>query len=129
MQGLRDRSDSCLKRTVGTMLSQHMCSGADVLADRTIPPSFPAWILVRCMVNLLEYNDVFAFTLTAILYGQAERHEAAYGTVVLLLGDLVGLVLISFSLYSKLDARRAGGGYAWYVCVVFRSVVCALYWS
>jgi len=108
------------KWMVGALVQDATESGEDVLSDRTVPAAFSAWVALRSVVNVVESNDVLAFTLTVLLYGQAERPGASltfFGRsfgLLLPLYDLLGLALIGISLYSKLEARRTGGEFAWY---------------
>jgi len=121
---LRDSKGSLWKSAVGAALQSRMKNGEDVLNDPLIPPAFTAWVAHRTFVNFVEGMDVFAFTITALLYGYADRgaliasSSSFFSSVVMSLalptGDLIGLLLVLLSLYSKLEARRTGGEFAWY---------------
>ena len=110
------------RSTVGALVKGATTNGEDfdVLGDRSVPAAFSAWVALRSIINIVEVNDVVAFILTVILYGHTSRPNASliiFGwsfALMLPLCDVLGLTLIGISLYSKLEARRTGGEFAWY---------------
>jgi phospholipid N-methyltransferase len=115
---LREKPFSQENEAVSMMLRSSMVGDFDVLNDHTLPPSYPAWVVLRTLVNIVEANDVFAFTLTAVMYGLLDRAGALEGQIggslLARVGDMLGVLLVALSLYSKLAARRIAGDYAWY---------------
>jgi phospholipid N-methyltransferase len=115
---LREKPFSQENEAVSMMLRSSMAGDFDVLNDHTLPPSYPAWVVLRTLVNIVEANDVFAFTLTAVMYGLLDRAGALEGQIggslLARVGDMLGVLLVALSLYSKLAARRIAGDYAWY---------------
>eukprot|EP00516_Mucochytrium_quahogii_P008031 CAMPEP_0203746928 /NCGR_PEP_ID=MMETSP0098-20131031/2212_1 /ASSEMBLY_ACC=CAM_ASM_000208 /TAXON_ID=96639 /ORGANISM=" , Strain NY0313808BC1" /LENGTH=908 /DNA_ID=CAMNT_0050635181 /DNA_START=157 /DNA_END=2883 /DNA_ORIENTATION=- len=114
---MRQRPFSSTNRCLDIALSGTMVGGRSVLNDHTLPSSYPAWILFRSIVNLVESNDVVAFTLMAYQFGYEERQVPLLSfpnKLIYRVADLVGLLLICLSLYSKMAARRTAGDYGWY---------------
>jgi len=95
-------------------LSMSMPDKSDILNDHKVPSAFPAWILFRSITNLVEFNDVFAFTVMAVQYGSTDRWLPEGNNVLWTFADLLGGLLIGFSLYSKLEAHRTAGDFAWF---------------
>jgi len=52
---LRDKPrGSILRQAMSAMLLPSVMSGQDILNDKTIPPSFPAWVGMISFVNFVE---------------------------------------------------------------------------
>jgi len=112
---LRARPFSSMNSMVSTLLSSTMYQARDILRDATLPDNFPAWILFRNVVDVVETNEVVAFTLMSLRFAIISRQELVLNSSAITnLVDFTGVILIGLSIYSKLAAHRATGDYTWY---------------
>eukprot|EP01059_Diplonema_ambulator_P007433 TRINITY_DN16900_c0_g1_i1.p1 TRINITY_DN16900_c0_g1~~TRINITY_DN16900_c0_g1_i1.p1 ORF type:complete len:581 (+),score=205.84 TRINITY_DN16900_c0_g1_i1:662-2404(+) len=74
------------------------------------PNEFNAWILFRIIVNIILANDFVAYLVFAIVYFEFPETIG--------MGDIafyvIGLLLMAFAFWSKSDAHRVLGNFAWY---------------
>lgn len=74
------------------------------------PDEFNAWMLFRFVVMVILANDLAAYFVFVLAYWEAPN----FWNPLDILAYAVGLVLIIFALWSKADAHRVIGDYAWY---------------
>ena len=75
-----------------------------------LPNEFNAWVVFRMIVDVILGNDLMAYIVFCLKYFEFPE---SFG-ILDLLGYLVGLVLIAFTLWSKTDAYRVVRDFAWY---------------
>eukprot|EP01061_Rhynchopus_euleeides_P003561 TRINITY_DN12830_c0_g1_i1.p1 TRINITY_DN12830_c0_g1~~TRINITY_DN12830_c0_g1_i1.p1 ORF type:complete len:576 (+),score=270.60 TRINITY_DN12830_c0_g1_i1:42-1730(+) len=71
---------------------------------------FNAWIVFRIVVNIILANDLVSYLVFAVVYC---RVPESIGLLDIMF-YLVGAGLIVFALWSKADAHRVLGNFAWY---------------
>ncbi|ORC84460.1 phosphatidylethanolaminen-methyltransferase-lik e protein [Trypanosoma theileri] len=74
------------------------------------PDEFNAWMLFRIIVNIILANDLVSYIVLSIVY--CEPVDLASPRDIF--SFLIGLCSIVFALWSKTDAHRVIGDYAWY---------------
>ena len=100
--------------------------GEKHVQDHKLPADYYVWILTRNLIAIVESNDILCFTLCALKYGiyiriygmnevdgtfrVNEESEGLLNTV----WDLMGVLLITLSLWGRISAGRKAGEYAWY---------------
>eukprot|EP01064_Diplonema_japonicum_P025813 TRINITY_DN3723_c1_g2_i1.p1 TRINITY_DN3723_c1_g2~~TRINITY_DN3723_c1_g2_i1.p1 ORF type:complete len:575 (+),score=122.64 TRINITY_DN3723_c1_g2_i1:51-1775(+) len=74
------------------------------------PNEFNAWIFFRVVVNIILANDFVSYLVFAVVYFEIPESIG--------LGDImfyvIGLLLMAFAAWSKSDAHRVLGNFAWY---------------
>eukprot|EP01060_Flectonema_neradi_P011512 TRINITY_DN18574_c0_g1_i1.p1 TRINITY_DN18574_c0_g1~~TRINITY_DN18574_c0_g1_i1.p1 ORF type:complete len:597 (+),score=78.15 TRINITY_DN18574_c0_g1_i1:109-1791(+) len=74
------------------------------------PHEFNAWMLFRIIVNIILANDLVSYFVFALVYWE---WPAAFNVFDFLI-YILGFALIIFALWSKSDAHRVLGNFAWY---------------
>ena len=74
------------------------------------PHEFNAWILFRILVNIILANDLVSYFVFAVVYWEWPESFNFFDMLIY----VVGLALIIFALWSKSDAHRVLGNFAWY---------------
>jgi phosphatidylethanolamine N-methyltransferase len=80
-------------------------------APKDYPDEFNAWVVFRMVVNIILANDLSSYLALVLVCWEKPDF---LGSPVDGLGYAVGLGLIVFGLWSKADAHRVIGDYAWY---------------
>lgn len=89
-------------------LGKKLGSSYDMAA---MPIDFTVWILFRSMVDVILLNDVTAYALFSLSHMQG---IGQYGVVLFIVRWCVGLLLLAFNAWVKVDAHRVVKDYAWY---------------
>ncbi|KAH9887760.1 phosphatidylethanolamine N-methyltransferase [Xylariomycetidae sp. FL2044] len=75
------------------------------------PIEYNTWLVFRCLVDLILMCDFVSYCLFAIACGHTPSGESLLITIT---RWALGLVLVGFNLWVKLDAHRVVKDYAWY---------------
>ena len=76
-----------------------------------MPNEFNVWILFRSLVDVILLNDVTAYALFSLSHVQGLGN---YGVLLFVVRWCIGLLLLAFNAWVKLDAHRVVKDYAWY---------------
>ncbi len=97
---------------VHAAIRQHlvMKMGADYDFD-AMPLDYNIWLLFRSIVDVILLNDFVAYCLFAF---SCTRLPEGHSFVMHTLRYLVGVVIILFNLWVKIDAHKIVGDFAWY---------------
>ena len=84
---------------------------AEAYSPAKFPDEFNAWVVYRGIVNVILANDLSSYVALVIVCWEKPEFLASPLDIF---GYLFGLGLIVFALWSKADAHRVIGDYAWY---------------
>lgn len=105
--------DACKNPRMHAWIQYHFKTklGASSQRIAAAPIDFQAWILFRSVVDVILLNDVTAYAFFALsnIQGLGE-----YGVLLFVVRWLLGLLLLAFNAWVKLDAHRVVKDYAWY---------------
>lgn len=76
-----------------------------------MPLEYNVWILFRSLVDVILLNDFNAYALFGLSYMHG---VGSNGVLVFVVRWVVGLLLIVFNIWVKVDAHRVVKDYAWY---------------
>jgi phosphatidylethanolamine N-methyltransferase len=89
-------------------------------------PAMTAWVVFRCIVNIVRTNDFLAYLVFVWAHAVPADVVSLRGFADLLWNavlpptfadaamNLIGMALVGFALWSNIDAHRVLGDYAWY---------------
>ncbi|KAJ3352598.1 phosphatidylethanolamine N-methyltransferase [Allomyces javanicus] len=93
--------------TVEAQLERKMGHGFKCSA---VPLEFNAWLVFRSVVDLVLINDFSTYVMFALAYWQ----QPATWTVLDAFRMVVGIAIVFFNLWVKMDAHRVVKDFAWY---------------
>ncbi|KNE72624.1 hypothetical protein AMAG_16389 [Allomyces macrogynus ATCC 38327] len=93
--------------TVEAQLERKMGHGFKCNA---VPLEFNAWLVFRSVVDLVLINDFSTYVMFALAYWQ----QPASWTVLDAFRMVVGIAIVFFNLWVKMDAHRVVKDFAWY---------------
>jgi phosphatidylethanolamine N-methyltransferase len=97
-----------LVKTVRSELERHM---GGIYKYDSVPHAFNSWLLFRFLVDLILVNDFVAYWIMALVFWNWPGWSWTWLDVM---RYVVGIFLVQFNVWVKLDAHRVVKDYAWY---------------